>query len=93
MLDPMRPPQARDESAAASRTAGAGLQAVVTSPTRKLALIDGKVVALGSDARDGTLVGLSDSSVVLRKNGSLDVLLMHPAIDKKPAATAKRREP
>jgi len=93
MLDPMRPPQARDESAAPGRSAGAGLQLIINSPRRKLALIDGRMVALGGNARDGTVVGLSDSSVVLRKNGSLDVVLMHPAIDKKPTSMTRRREP
>jgi hypothetical protein len=83
MLDPMRPPQARDEAAAPSRSAGAGLQVIISSPQRKLALIDGRMVAPGGSARDGTVVELRDSAVVLRKNGAFDVLSMHPAIEKK----------
>ena len=81
----MRPPQARDESAAPSRPAGAGLQVVITSPERNLAVIDGAVVPLGGEIRGGKLGGVSDSLAVVRKNGERDVLLMHPNIDKRPA--------
>ena len=83
MLDPMRPPQARDESAAPGRAAGAGLQVIITSPRRKLAVIDGRLVTPGGSARDGIVVELGDTSAVLRKNGAFDVLSMHPAIEKK----------
>lgn len=85
----MRPPGA---SAAGSDAAIAGpgqLQAVITSPRRKLAVIDGIVVPLGAAVGDAKLAGVSDSIAVLRKNGDRDVLLMHPNISKKPAT---RRE-
>jgi len=62
-----------------------GLQVVITSPGRNLALIDGVVVPLGAAVKDATLASVSDSVVVLRKNGERNVLLMHPDIDKKPA--------
>jgi MSHA biogenesis protein MshK len=85
MSDPMRPPGAAPSGAqsSGSSSTASGLQAVITSPQRKLAVIDGSVVPLGSRARDGTLTGLSDSVAVLKKNGARDVLLMHPNIDKK----------
>jgi len=86
MNDPMRPADAR---AGSSVSSGAGatpvLQAVITSPQRKLALIDGTVVQLGAPVRGSTLDGVSDSVAVLKKNGTRNVLLMHPDIDKKPA--------
>jgi hypothetical protein len=85
MNDPMRPPGAASSGAqsSGSSSTASGLQAVITSPQRKLAVIDGAVVPLGSRARDGTLTGLSDSVAVVKKNGDHDVLLMHPGIDKK----------
>lgn len=43
----MRPPGTTGARAGAAERAGTGLQAIVTSPQRKLALIDGKVVELG----------------------------------------------
>lgn len=62
-----------------------GLQVVITSPSRNLAVIDGHVVPLGASVRNGTLGSVSDSLAVLRKNGDREVLLMHPNVDKKPA--------
>ena len=94
LIDPMRPANRAEAAPAGERGAGAsgaGVQVILTSPERKLALIDGKVVPLGGDARGGTLVGLSDSGAVLHKDGSRDVILMHPAIDKKPPSTAARK--
>jgi len=82
----MRPPGV---SAGASAPVASGLQVVLLSTQRKLAVIDGSVVPLGAPVRDATLSGVSDSLAVLKKNGERDVLLMHPNIDKKPA---KRRE-
>ena len=84
----MRPPGAGAdaENAASAAPTGAGLQAVVISPSRSLAVIDGSVVPLGAEVREGTLSGLSDSSAVVKKKGAeRDVLLMHPNIDKRPS--------
>jgi hypothetical protein len=83
MSDPMRPPGAASSQIQSTGSAGSGLQAVITSPQRKLAVIDGAVVPLGANVRDGTLSGLSDSVAVVKKNRDRDVLLMHPNIDKK----------
>ena len=83
MHDPMRPAEVTAGGAAA-RSAPA-LQAVITSPARKLAIIDGAVVPLGSAVRGSTLSGVSDSVAVLQKDGSRDVLLMHPDIEKRPS--------
>ncbi len=94
LTDPMRPAGVEDAPSSNSATRVApvsGVQVILTSPERQLAVIDGKVVPLGGDVRGGTLVGLSDSSAVLRKDGSRDVLLMHPAIDKKPPSNAERK--
>lgn len=83
MADPMRPPRAASSSAQPPSTSG--LQLVLTSPQRKLAVIDGVVVPLGASVRKGTLDGVSDSLAVLKKNGERDILLMHPGIEKRPA--------
>ena len=85
MSDPMQPPGLSGAGEAAAAAKASGLQGVITSPQRRLALIDGVVVPLGSAVKDGTLASVSDSVVVLRRNGERDVLLMHPDIDKRPA--------
>jgi hypothetical protein len=90
--DPMRPPDTSGALAPGSATSSSsGLQAVITSPGRKLAVIDGAVVPLGAATRGGTLDGVSDSVAVLKKNGERNVLLMHPQIDKKPARRSETR--
>jgi MSHA biogenesis protein MshK len=86
MHDPMRPANATAGAAGGAAAPSApALQAVLTSPGRKLAIIDGAVVPLGSAVRGSTLSGVSDSLAVLQKNGARDVLLMHPDIEKKPS--------
>jgi len=90
MQDPMRPSTASGATGAGA-PASAGLQAVITSSRRKLAVIDGAVVPLGAPVRDATLAGVGDSLVVLEKDGERDVLLMHPNIDKKPARPARAK--
>jgi len=85
----MRPSDAPSGSAAAVSSAPA-LQAVITSPGRKLAVIDGNIVPLGASVRGSTLANVNDSVAVLQKDGARDVLLMHPDIDKKPS---KRERP
>jgi hypothetical protein len=86
LKDPMRPADAAPGSSGTPAAAAAPrLQAVITSPTRKLAVIDGAVVPIGAPVRGGTLAGISDSVAVLQKNGERDVLLMHPNIHKRPA--------
>lgn len=89
LVDPMRPADAREAAPAASAgaAAGGGVQVILTAPGRQLAVIDGKVVPMGGDARGGTLVGLSDTAAVLEKPGGRDVLLVHPAISKRPPST------
>ncbi len=65
------------------------LQGVLTSPGRKFALINGVVVPIGRELRDGRLVELTESSaVVLQKNGRREVLRMYPHIEKKPIRRA-----
>lgn len=89
LQDPMRPPGVAPAGAAGRGAVPAsGLQAVINSPGRKLALIDGAVVPLGATVREGTLAGVSDSVAVLNKNGERGVLLMHPNIDKRPSRAA-----
>ena len=91
MDDPMRPPALASADAGTAPPSASGLQAVITSPGRKLALIDGSVVPLGAAVRNATLAGVSDSLAVLKKNGERDVLLMYPNIDKRPARSREVR--
>src|SRR5262245_21789724 len=82
MSDPMRPAGMTTGEAAAATS---GLQGVLISTKRKVAMIDGAIVPLGATVRDSTLSGISDSGAVLKTDTGWDVLLMHPGIEKKPA--------
>lgn len=94
LVDPMRPADLSEATASReTRVSEPGVRIILTSPERKLAVIDGKVVSVGDQVRGGTLVGLTDSAAVLRKDGSRDVLLMHPAIDKRPPSGAPENRP
>jgi hypothetical protein len=88
LVDPMRPADLSEATPSRETRSEPGVRVILTSPERKLAVIDGKVVSVGDEVRGGTLVGLTDSAAVLRKNGSRDVLLMHPSIDKRPPSDA-----
>lgn len=81
----MQPPGSATAASRGPAPSHGGLQVVITSPSRNLAVIDGHVVPLGGAVRNGTLGSISDSLAVLRKDGDREVLLMHPNIDKKPA--------
>ena len=85
MRDPMQPPGGGPGAPRAAAPSHSGLQVVITSPTRNLAVIDNHVVPLGGSIRNGTLGSVSDSVAVVRKNGDREVLLMHPNVDKTPA--------
>jgi hypothetical protein len=89
MNDPMRPADA-PSAGAATGAGGPALQVVITSPQRKLAVIDGAVVPVGAPVKGATLDAVSDSVAVLRKDGERNVLLMHPDVDKKPARRERR---
>jgi hypothetical protein len=98
LLDPMRPPDLREDAATAVPQAASGLQGVVLSPRRHLALINGAVVPMGNAAPDGhKLVDVTDSTALLEKGGERQVLRMSPRIDKKPvrreALKTERSEP
>jgi hypothetical protein len=90
LADPMRPFEARDYAAAAPAgpAQASSLQGVLTSPSRKFALINGVTVPVGRELQEGTLVELTESSAVLQKNGQREVLRMYPHIDKRPTKRA-----
>ena len=88
LADPMRPANQAQAPASDAAPAESGVNVILTSPERKLAVIDGRIVRLGGAVREGTLVGLSDTGAVLKKDGGSDVLLLHPGIDKRPAKKA-----
>jgi len=83
LQDPTRPPSA-SPSVQDSRGEGSRLQSVLISPGRKLAVIDGRTVALGGRVGDATVVAIAPAQVILQRGGAYETLKLHPGIEKKP---------
>jgi MSHA biogenesis protein MshK len=95
LADPTRPPGAGAESGAeAATTAAARLQSVLISPTRRVAVIDGKAVALGGRIGAATLETVTESAAVLRYADRRETLWLMPGVDKRErrGAAAAREE-
>ena len=84
LADPTRPPGAGAESAADVAAPGATrLQSVLISPTRRIAVIDGKAVAIGGRIGTATLESITESAAVLRYADRRETLRLMPAVDKR----------
>jgi MSHA biogenesis protein MshK len=95
LADPTRPPGAGAESGAeAAAPAGARLQSVLISPTRRVAVIDGRAVALGGRIGDATLETVTENAAVLRYADRRETLWLMPGVDKRErrSAAAAREE-
>ena len=84
--DPTRPPSAAAEDTA--RPAGAPgtrsasrLQSVLISPERKIAVIDGRTVALGGRIDDAVVVGIAETGVTLRRGDRTEVLPLNAGVE------------
>lgn len=88
MVDPTRPP-----TAAAGPSGGTGTEQTIAEPTglqsilisngRKLAVINGQTVALGQKLGDATLVAIRENEVVLKTSAGSEVLKLYPQAEKK----------
>ena len=88
--DPTRPPSATSPQES-GEPVPSRLQSVLLSPTRKIAVIDGRAVRLGERVGDATLIAIAPSQVTLQRGARYETLRMHPAVQKKaPTRTAKK---
>ncbi len=89
--DPTRPPTGyADAGPETAGDSGGGmmLQSVMISPTQKAAIISGVLVKLGEKYGDAVLVRITESEVVLKSDGTSQVLKLHPAVEKREIAPA-----
>ena len=84
LVDPTRPPNASAALPGESASGGTQLQSVLISPGRRLAIINGKSVALGDAVGESKVVKITETEVVLQKGTETEVLKMYPGIDKQP---------
>ena len=55
---------------------------MILSPQRKLALIDGQLVALGGKVGDAVLVRIGVADVTLRRGDEYETLHMYPGVQR-----------
>jgi MSHA biogenesis protein MshK len=91
LADPMQPPGTAPAAIAAAPRAG--LQTVLISGSRRLALIDGKRVSVGESARGAEVVEIRSTEVVLRRGRRTEVLKLLPAGVKQVRAPRRGAEP
>lgn len=87
LADPTRPPGGMAESAESVGSGGPVLQSVMLSPSRKVAVISGEVVALGGRYGGARLVRLTESEAVLKNGADVTVLRLHPLVEKRATAS------
>lgn len=83
LVDPTRPPGTGAEAEAVAGPAAARLQSVLISPTRRVAVISGKSVALGAKFGDATVESINESAVVLKYADRRETLQLIPGMDKR----------
>jgi len=89
LKDPTRPPSSGTPAGGARDAAAppaTRLQSILISPQRKLAVIDGRTVALGGKVDEATLVQISETHVVLKNGNDLKTLELYPGIERASAA-------
>jgi len=83
LVDPTRPPGGLAEAAEATAAGGPVLQSVMLSPSRKIAVISGEMVALGGRYGSSRLVRLTETEAVLKNGPETTVLRLHPLVEKR----------
>ena len=73
--DPMRPPL---DDGASSAVEGPRLESVLIAPDRRVAVINGEQYTVGSKFRDGAIVRISESEVVVRRGAQDEILQLIP---------------
>lgn len=82
--DPTQSPGDVVMAGGAAAPAGPVLQSVMMSSGRKVAVISGQMLRVGEKFGEATLIRVTDHDVSLRNaDGSVEVLKMHPAVEKK----------
>lgn len=87
LVDPTQPPGGlADAQGMSLGSGGPVLQSVMLSPSRKVAVISGEVVALGGRYGGSRLVKLTETEAVLKSGTEVTVLRLHPRVEKRAAA-------
>jgi hypothetical protein len=88
--DPTRPPSVFDGDAPAGLPAGPRLESVLIAPDRRVAVISGEEVTIGSRFRDGEVVRITEGEVLIRRPGGDELLKLFVGDGKRPAGANGR---
>ena len=91
LVDPTRPPSPAagvpgEGKSSQSRT----LQSVLIAPGRRVAVIDGALVRIGSMLGDAEVVKIDESGVVLRTSGGMEILKLLPDAKRVGSPTSRK---
>jgi MSHA biogenesis protein MshK len=88
--DPTRPPLAPEAAkGGAALPGGPRLESVLIAPDRRLAVISGQQVTLGSRFGDGEVVRITESEVLIRKPDGEESLKLFAGGGRRPPAARK----
>jgi MSHA biogenesis protein MshK len=82
LQDPTAPPALSADGAAAGQ--GIPLTAIKQVGPRRVAIIGGQEIAVGGRYEGARVVRITESEVVLRRDGEMTVHKLYPQVDKRP---------
>ena len=86
--DPTQPPVVSDSIGAA--TGGTRIESILIAPDRRVAVISGQQVTIGSRLGSGTVVRITETEVVVRGAEGEQTLKLFPQLTRSAAAPVKR---
>jgi MSHA biogenesis protein MshK len=91
LVDPMRPPAYAPVTGTDAGMAEWQLTSIVIARDRKVAVINGETVTIGSKLGNASVVNIKTSSVILVRNGEEILVNLVPATYKVPAITKDKK--
>ena len=89
--DPTQPPAARD--AGEGLMPGPRIESILIAPDRRLAVISGQQVTIGSRVGSAVVVGITETEVMLRGADGERTLKLFPELVRQSAAAGKKGRP
>jgi MSHA biogenesis protein MshK len=87
--DPTRPPMLEGEKGEAGAQGAPRLESILIAPDRRVAVISGQQVTIGSRIAGGEVVGITESEVRIRKPGGEEALKLLTTQARRPQAPGK----
>jgi len=87
--DPTQPP-AMSDSVAGAASSGTRIESILIAPDRRLAIIDGQQVTVGSRVGSGIVVRITETEVVLRGNEGEQTLKLFPELARESTVPGKK---